>query len=52
MTEFMIRAGELDWELERGMGTSEMGGVLSLRRKDRGRHTGGKGWAEHKTEDW
>lgn len=34
MTELKRRAGELDWELERGMGTSEMG-VLRLRRKDR-----------------
>jgi len=40
MTELMRRAGELDWELERGMGTSEMGGMLSLRRKDRGCQTG------------
>lgn len=50
MTELMRRAGNLDWELERGMGTSEMGGVR-LRRKGRSCHTGGKGWAEHEMED-
>lgn len=36
MTELIRRAGELDWKLERGTGTSGMGGALSFRRKDGG----------------
>lgn len=51
-SELMRKSGKLDWELERALGTSGIGGELNLRRKDRGSCTGGKGWVEHEMEDW